>query len=91
MAGKPRAGLTPGQEETLQFIALTIERQGFPPTLKEMARQFGAASSNAANDRVRGLVQKGMVERHPLISRGITITPAGRAALRGLDERKQLG
>lgn len=80
-----------GDECTLSFIALHIERNGFPPTLKEIATHIGARSSNAANDRIRRLVILGAVTRHPLISRGLTITERGRAALRGIEERRQLG
>ena len=41
-------GLTRRQKEVLDFIVLSVDRKGFPPTLREIAAHFGLASVNAA-------------------------------------------
>ena len=45
-------GLTGRQREILTFIARQIEKEGFPPTLQEIARRFRFASVNAVRDHL---------------------------------------
>ena len=55
--------ITPRQQEVLDFIIQSIEEQGFPPTLREIAKRFGFTSTRAASDHLMALERKGWINR----------------------------
>jgi len=65
--------LTPRQEEILRWIREFQEKTGFPPTRAEIARGLGFRSANAAEDHVKALARKGVLELRPGASRGIRL------------------
>ncbi|MGC1955766.1 MAG: transcriptional repressor LexA [Gammaproteobacteria bacterium] len=65
--------LTHRQQEILRFIQEVIETEGFPPTRAEIARALGFRSANAAEDHLKALARKGVIEMQPGISRGIRL------------------
>ena len=65
--------LTPRQEEILDLIQVVIEDSGMPPTRAEIARALGFKSPNAAEEHLRALAKKGMIELVPGTSRGIRL------------------
>jgi repressor LexA len=65
--------LTPRQEEVLQLIKGAIAETGMPPTRAEIARQLGFKSANAAEEHLKALARKGMIEMLPGTSRGIKL------------------
>ena len=65
--------LTPRQEEILDLIQVVIEDSGMPPTRAEIARALGFKSANAAEEHLRALAKKGMIELVPGTSRGIRL------------------
>ncbi|MEE8117977.1 MAG: transcriptional repressor LexA, partial [Gammaproteobacteria bacterium] len=67
------AELTPRQEEILDLIQVVIEDNGMPPTRAEIARALGFKSANAAEEHLRALAKKGMIELVPGTSRGIRL------------------
>jgi repressor LexA len=69
--------LTPRQQEILQLIRDRIEASGLPPTRAEIAKEFGFRSPNAAEDHLRVLARKGVLELLPGASRGIRLTDGG--------------
>jgi repressor LexA len=68
--------LTPRQAEILQLIRDTIEETGFPPTRMEIARMLGFASPNAAEEHLRALERKGVLEILDGTARGLRLTEA---------------
>jgi repressor LexA len=68
--------LTPRQAEILQLIRDTIEETGFPPTRMDIARMLGFASPNAAEDHLRALERKGVIEILDGTARGIRLKEA---------------
>ena len=68
--------LTPRQAEILQLIRDTIEETGFPPTRMEIARMLGFASPNAAEEHLRALERKGVIEILDGTARGIRVKEA---------------
>ncbi len=70
--------LTVRQGEILRFITDYVERQGYPPTLKEIAARFGMSSANAARDHLRALEGKGYIRRAAEKSRAMIVTGKGR-------------
>ena len=65
--------LTHRQQEILRFIRETLETEGFPPTRAEIARALGFRSANAAEDHLKALARKGVIEIQPGLSRGIRL------------------
>lgn len=67
------AQLTPRQSQILQMIQDFIAESGMPPTRAEIARELGFKSANAAEDHLRALQRKGVLDLIPGASRGIQL------------------
>ena len=65
--------LTNRQLEILNLIVNRIETTGYPPTRAEIATKMGFRSPNAAEDHLRALAKKGVLELLPGTSRGIRL------------------
>ena len=65
--------LTPRQKQILEMIQEFIAETGMPPTRAEIARQLGFKSANAAEEHLRALQRKGVLELLPGASRGIQL------------------
>ena len=65
--------LTPRQKEILEMIQEFIGETGMPPTRAEIARELGFKSANAAEEHLRALQRKGVLELLPGASRGIQL------------------
>ena len=65
--------LTPRQKEILEMIQEFIGETGMPPTRAEIARQLGFKSANAAEEHLRALQRKGVLDLVPGASRGIQL------------------
>lgn len=65
--------LTPRQREILEMIQLTLEETGMPPTRSEICRAFGFRSPTAAEDHLRALAAKGVIELLGGTARGIRL------------------
>jgi repressor LexA len=66
-----RDELTDRQKEILAFINQSIAGRGYPPTLREIGRQFGIRSTNGVNDHLRALEKKGYLQREDMKSRAL--------------------
>jgi repressor LexA len=69
--------LTARQAEILALIQDFMERSGFPPTRAEIAEKLGFKSANAAEEHLRALERKGILDILPGASRGIQLKQAG--------------
>lgn len=65
--------LTPRQTQILEMIQDFIAETGMPPTRAEIARELGFKSANAAEEHLRALQKKGVLELVPGASRGIQL------------------
>lgn len=68
------ADLTRRQQQILELLQDVIDSTGMPPTRAEIARKLGFRSANAAEDHLRALARKGMIELLPGAARGIRLT-----------------
>ena len=75
--------LTARQEEILALIREWIDTTGLPPTRAEIAERFGFSSPNAAEQHLKGLAKKGVLELVPGTSRGIRLPGGGGLPLVG--------
>jgi SOS-response transcriptional repressor LexA len=65
-------GLTTRQAAVLALVRESIQRRGFPPTLRELGEALGIRS-NGVNDHLRALVRKGFLHREDRKSRGLRL------------------
>jgi repressor LexA len=65
--------LTPRQSQILEMIRDFIAEAGMPPTRAEIARELGFKSANAAEEHLRALQRKGVLDLLPGASRGIQL------------------
>jgi len=73
--------LTPRQRQVLRFIQDAVLENGMPPTRAEIAEALGFKSANAAEEHLRALQRKGVVELLPGASRGIQLRDSLREQL----------
>jgi len=66
-------GLTKRQQEILRMIQSHIASTGFPPTRTDICEYFGFRSPTAAEDHLRALEKKGVIELISGTSRGIRV------------------
>lgn len=65
--------LTPRQTEILALLRAHMEQHGWPPTRSEIAQALQFKSPNAAEEHLRALERKGVIELIPGASRGIRL------------------
>jgi len=65
--------LTDRQQQILSLIQITIERKGSPPTRAEIANELGFKSANAAEEHLKALARKGVIDLVSGTSRGIRL------------------
>jgi repressor LexA len=65
--------LTPRQKQILELIQDVIYETGMPPTRAEIAAELGFKSANAAEEHLRALQRKGVLDLIPGASRGIQL------------------
>ena len=66
--------LTEKQNEILIFIKSFISENGFPPTLREIGRNFGISSTFGVKRHLEALKKKGYLNISSNVSRAISIT-----------------
>jgi len=74
-------GLTPRQSQILHMVQEFIADFGMPPTRAEIAKELGFKSANAAEEHLRALQRKGVLELVPGASRGIQLKDSLREQL----------
>ena len=81
-----RPKLTARQAQILELIQQAIAQTGAPPTRAEIAAQLGFRSPNAAEEHLKALAKKGVIELVSGTSRGIRLRTD---ALRVLNESRR--
>ena len=65
--------LTERQSQVLALVRRHIDDTGYPPTRADIARELGFKSANAAEEHLKALARKGVIEMIPGTSRGIRL------------------
>jgi repressor LexA len=72
--GPPDAtGLTPRQQRVLTVIKDSIERRGYPPSMREIGERVGLTSSSSVAHQLRVLEEKGYLKRDPHRPRALSV------------------
>jgi repressor LexA len=84
--GPPDAtGLTPRQQRVLAHIKDSIEKRGYPPSMREIGEAVGLTSSSSVAHQLKVLEEKGFLKRDPNRPRAIEVfLPEVMAARRSL-------
>ena len=72
--GPPDAhGLTARQQRVLTVIKESLERRGYPPSIREIGERVGLTSSSSVAHQLRVLEEKGYLKRDPNRPRALTV------------------
>lgn len=77
--------LTDRQKEILNFIQSYLEENGYPPTLREIGREFNIVSTFGVKRHLEALTKKGYLNILSNASRGISITKNNRSTNTEID------
>src|SRR5215208_1637561 len=70
-------GLTLRQRRILEMIKDTVERRGYPPSIREMGDAVGLASSSSVAHQLKVLETKGYLRRDPNRPRALEVLLPG--------------
>jgi repressor LexA len=69
-------GLTARQRKVLEVIRGSVERRGYPPSMREIGEAVGLTSSSSVSHQLATLQRKGFLRRDPNRPRAIEVLPA---------------
>ncbi|MBI1748251.1 MAG: transcriptional repressor LexA [Acidobacteria bacterium] len=72
-----RPTLTDRQRGILDFIYRMVKQLGYPPTMRQIGKEFGIRSTNGVRAHLRALQKKEYIKRNAYTSRGIELLGAG--------------
>lgn len=89
--GPPDAtGLTPRQQRVLAHIKDSIEKRGYPPSMREIGASVGLTSTSSVAHQLRVLEEKGYLKRDPNRPRALEVflpeVMAARRSISGAEE-----
>ena len=82
--------LTWRQRKVLQVIRDSVQRRGYPPSMREIGEAVGLTSTSSVSYQLRALQRKGYLRREVGGARTIEVRLRGRAGLPGVDIPSQL-
>jgi repressor LexA len=72
-AAPDATGLTPRQQRILTVLRESIEKRGYPPSIREIGELVGLTSSSSVAHQLRVLEQKGFIKRDPNRPRALEV------------------
>lgn len=76
------AGLTPRQRRVLEVIRDSVERRGYPPSMREIGAAVGLTSTSSVAHQLASLQRKGLLRRDANRPRAVEVRPPGHALSR---------
>src|SRR5664279_1230907 len=73
-------GLTPRQHRVLDVIRDSVERRGYPPSMREIGEQVGLTSTSSVSHQLATLEKKGYLRRDPNRPRAVEVRVPGHVA-----------
>ena len=64
------------RQRIIEYIAATVRRSGYPPSVREIAAAVGLASTSAVHHHLSALEREGLLERDATQSRALRLKPA---------------
>ncbi len=69
----PQESITPKQQEILEYIKETIQKKGYPPSVREICEAVNLKSTSSVHAHLDTLEKKGYIRRDPTKPRTIEI------------------
>jgi len=73
-------GLTPRQRKVLEVIRDSVERRGYPPTVREIGEAVGLTSTSSVSYQLLTLQKKGFLRKDPSKPRAVDVRMPGDVA-----------
>ncbi|MEU3281012.1 transcriptional repressor LexA [Streptomyces antibioticus] len=84
----PRGELTQRQSAIVRFITETVERQGYPPSMREIGQAVRLASTSSVAHQLTALERKGVLYRDPHTPRAYRVRPSWAPDLADRDDTR---
>jgi len=81
-------GLTKRQEMVLRFIIKCIKERGYPPILKEIAKEMKIKTETGARRHIQALARKGYIQKEKKIHRAVRPVEGVEELLEGINQRR---
>ncbi|MBW8487629.1 transcriptional repressor LexA [Actinomadura parmotrematis] len=79
-------GLTQRQRMVLEVIRDSVNRRGYPPSMREIGEAVGLTSTSSVSHQLRTLQRKGFLRRDPNRPRAVEVRVPGATPVRTEDE-----
>jgi repressor LexA len=83
---RDESGLTARQRKVLEVIRDSVQRRGYPPSMREIGESVGLTSTSSVSHQLRALQSKGFLLRDPNRPRAVVVRMPGSAAMQGEPE-----
>ncbi|MFB4317903.1 transcriptional repressor LexA [Actinomadura sp. 21ATH] len=80
------SGLTQRQRMVLEVIRDSVQRRGYPPSMREIGEAVGLTSTSSVSHQLRALQRKGYLRRDPNRPRAVEVRVPGTTPVRTDDE-----
>ncbi|GAA3926831.1 transcriptional repressor LexA [Actinomadura viridis] len=80
------SGLTQRQRMVLEVIRDSVQRRGYPPSMREIGEAVGLTSTSSVSHQLRTLQRKGYLRRDPNRPRAVEVRVPGTTPVRTEDE-----
>src|SRR4051794_23636689 len=74
------SGLTQRQRMVLEVIRDSVQRRGYPPSMREIGEAVGLTSTSSVSHQLRTLQRKGYLRRDPNRPRAVEVRGPGKPA-----------
>jgi repressor LexA len=74
---RDEAGLTARQRKVLEVIRDSVQRRGYPPSMREIGESVGLTSTSSVSHQLRALQRKGFLLRDPNRPRAVVVRMPG--------------
>jgi repressor LexA len=78
---RDESGLTARQRKVLEVIRDSVQRRGYPPSMREIGESVGLTSTSSVSHQLRALQRKGFLLRDPNRPRAVVVRMPGSAAV----------
>jgi repressor LexA len=75
------SGLTARQRKVLEVIRDSVQRRGYPPSMREIGESVGLTSTSSVSHQLRALQRKGFLLRDPNRPRAVVVRMPGSAGV----------
>jgi len=80
------SGLTQRQRMVLEVIRDSVQRRGYPPSMREIGEAVGLTSTSSVSHQLRALQRKGFLRRDPYRPRAVEVRVPGTTPVRTDDD-----